>query len=230
MGKASSLSTAPLSRIVLLPDDTMVLELLARAEQLLEVLTACEQASVEDPDQVRPWRLPAPVADGLATSALSRVASAVYARLTPAGVPTQRPRLLAPARRYEHLPLRRVPLHTADAETLAAAARLCHQALAEPGHAEPGQRLLLAELGKLLGCIDGDPTFDPRIGAVPALAAVAALTAEPGQDLAQLADLLAQAGQTDLVLTPEAEQTYQRVADWMNSTLFGGDPLERWAW
>lgn len=217
-------------RIVVLPDDTMVLELLDQAEQLLEVVSACEQDAVEDPDEPTPWRLPAPIADGLATSALARVASALHAHLSPPGVPTQPPRLWAPDRRYEHLPLRRVPLHARDAETLAAAARVCHQALTDPSHAEPDQRVLFDDLRELMGSIDRDPTFDPRVGAVPALAGLAALTAELDGDLAQLAGLLAEAGPTDLVLSVEAEQAYQRVADWMNSTLSGGDPLERWAW
>jgi hypothetical protein len=228
------MTASPATRIVVLPDDTMVLELVDRAGQLLEVLTACERDAAEDPDEPRPWRLPAPIADGLATSATSRIASAVHTHLTPAGVPTpRRPRLLAPDRAYEHRPLRRVPLRADDTEILAEAARVCHQALAEPSPTAPEQRLLLDNLRELLDNIDANPAFDTRVGAVPALAALAALAAlivEPDPDLARLAGLLTEAGETDLVLTPEAEQTYQHVADRMNTTLSGGDPLERWAW
>lgn len=214
----------------MLPDDTTVLELVDRAAQLLELLTDCEQDAAEDPDEPTPWHLPAPIADGVATSALSRVASAVHAHLSPRGVPTQPLRLLTPDRDYEHRPLRRVQLAASDVETLAVAARACHQALTEPSHAEPDQHMLLEDLRELLGSIDGGPAFDTHIGAVPALAALAALTTEPSAELAKLAGLLAEAGQRDLVLTPETEQSYQRVADWMNTTLTGGDPLERLAW
>jgi hypothetical protein len=121
-------------------------------------------------------------------------------------------------------------VHVHDAETLAAAARRCSQARGGPGPASPEQRVQLVDLRELLACIDDNPAVDPSVQAVPALAGLAALTAEPGPDLGQLAHLLAEAGQTDLVLTDETEQTYQRIADWMNTTLTGGDPLEHWAW
>jgi hypothetical protein len=82
------MSTASSTRIVLLPDDSALLELLARTEQLLELITASEQDTANDPEEPRPWRLPDPLADGLATSALSRIASAIHAHLTPPGIPT----------------------------------------------------------------------------------------------------------------------------------------------
>lgn len=155
----------PTTRVVLLPDDTALLDVLQRAEQLLEDITTCEQGAAQDPNKPAPWRLPTPVADGAATSALSRVVSAVHARLTPAGIPTREPRLLAPDGRYEHLPLRRVQLTAHDADTLAAAARVCQQALTAPSAAGPQQRVLLEDLRELFSSIDRSPEFDTHPGA-----------------------------------------------------------------
>jgi hypothetical protein len=223
----------PANRLV--PDVEDVRDLWRQAEELVLWLWRAED--VEE-NEVR-WLLPDPVGDSTASNALDRVLEALRQHLdvmqqysSAPSVP--RRRLLAPDGRYEHLPLRVVPVDQADLEILSAAVAVMNQALASqpPDGAGRVQQHMLIDLRQRLESFDPDPlvwphpTPDTPAGYLRPLARLIAVLDLPAdEDTALLLDTLSACPDQDVVFAPRHELAYQRVARRLNLLLADSDPL-----
>lgn len=223
---------------LLLPADYELLGLLRQAQDLLSMVAAAEVDSHEDPDEDEPWQLPEPIAGGLSSEVMSRLAADAHAELRPDTDTTPSDaRLYAPDGRYEHLPLRLVPLEPTDRDLLADTLQVCRQALEPHDELEAEQRGLLDDLRDVLEGVDLDSTPWPggappraRDKLVPLTRVCELVTQQPDDNTQVMIEVLAHADGHDVVLTANQEAAYQRVATRLNAALAGGDPLDRWSW
>jgi hypothetical protein len=195
---------------------------LGQVEELLLTLSAWE----DDPDGLA--ELPAPLAARVALEALNRVQDAIQPTQTLPGRPDPvGGRLLGPDGRYEHRPLRLVPIDPDDLRVLDEAAAQLGQALATNPHGE------LAE-AMAAGAEAAASTFGPTPEPVELVTALAralgvldlAATDSAG-DTRVLAELVLKAAGADVVLSPTAEAAYQRLADRYNTMWADRDGTDR---
>lgn len=238
----------------LVPDTDELHVLGQQAEDVLLWLRNSEQDIDSDPDSnpgpdAERWLLPEPIADGRADDAFGRVLDELREHLDVVQHPlpdagTGRPRLLAPDGRYEHLPLRAVPLDQADLHLLAGAVAVINQALsldAGKRETDPDQSRKLDDLLDLLSSMEPDPVLwetapqaltSRRLTASellrPLARLVAVLDLAPDEDTRMLTAALRANPEHDLVLTASQERAYQRVASRINLLLADADPVSRY--
>jgi hypothetical protein len=189
----------------LIPDlDDELCHALGQVEELLQTLARCE----EDPDELAV--LPVPVAGRVALGALNRVQDVIAPTQSRTDRPAPVGRLLGPDGRYEHRPLRLVQLNSHDLRVLAATAAALGRALATNPHDELGEAMAA---GAEAAAGSHGPPPQP-VDLVEALARVhGLLDLAPTSDSTALARMVADAGDTDLVLDTDAEAAYQRTVD-----------------
>lgn len=203
-------------RAVLIPDlDDELTASLTQVEELLLEVAAWED---EDPEAL--W--PPPLAGSAALEALRRIWDAV--------VPTQGERaraagragrILGPDGRYEHMPLRLVRVDPADVATLTAAAA----AFGDPHAADHVQ--LALEHGADMAYGTSDEAACSRL-VMTAAQLAGLLDLAPDRDSETLAALVDDDPASDVVLSPAAEEAYQRYASRANRMWSLGDPLARY--
>lgn len=219
---------------LLLPADYELLNLLRQAHDLLSMVTAAEEDSQEEPDEPDPWQLPEPIAGGLATDVLTRLAADAHTELSPHTDTTPSDaRLYAPDGHSEHMPLRLVPLDPTDRDLLADTLQACRQALDPHEEVESERRQLLDDLRDVLEGVDLDAAAWPNGAPIRAtdklvpLARICELvTQQPDEDTQVITAVLARADGKDVVLNAAQEAAYQRVAYRLNATLTGGSPVK----
>ncbi|MFC5833157.1 hypothetical protein [Nonomuraea insulae] len=159
-----------------------------------------------------PAELPDPLATGIALASVRNVAGAL--------VPTQgrfatdqghTGRLLAPDGRYEHAPLRRVDVDTADILVLKATARV----LGDPAAPDAVRDGLENGRAKATSTAAELAAYAARLAAL--------LDQADDADATMLRDRLADVDPAaDVVLTHEEEAAYQKTADRLNAAWQGG--------
>lgn len=203
-------------RAVLIPDlDDELTASLTRVEELLLEVAAWED---EDPETL--W--PPPLAGSAALEAVRRIYDAVAPtqgeRARAAGCAG---RVLGPDGRYEHMPLRLVCVDPADVAALAAAAA----ALGDPHAADHVQLALEHGADMAYGASDGAAC---RRLVLTAAQLAGLLDLAPDRDSELLAGLVDDDPDLDVVLSPAAEDAYQRYANRANRMWSLGDPLARY--
>lgn len=211
-------------------DDGEAHALLWRSEDLLLQLAANEEHAEPGTES---WHLPQPLAGRVALDALYRIWDAPV--LVDEQCHPSTGRTLAPDGRYEHAPLRLIPVDQHDIDLLFAAAATCNQALT-PGF--DNGSVEYADLRELLHAIEPDPDLWPNRnvpdtpgGVVdPLVRLVTLLDLAPDTDIELLTQRLTtdNTANNNIVLSPNEEAAYQRFATRWVAILSDGDPLQRW--
>ena len=203
------------ARVVAVPDlDGELLRPLVAAEEVLLALAAREEGEPGAGSLSAP--LPEPVARGQALAAVQRL----YAALQPTqGLYERHPdrgRVLAPERRYEHMPVTFVAVDDEDLQAASAVARALGDPAAGPDLAEAADEMaqahgmtrseLVQSLARTAGVLDLE--WAPEMQLLHARLA----TAPPG---------------ADVVLNEAEEAAYQATADRLNGMWALGSDVDR---
>jgi hypothetical protein len=229
------------SRPRLVPDNENLVEVVRRAQDVLEHVEAYEQDTADDAE---PWQLPAPLAGSVALRALTRIEDVLRRRVGSFHDADRPPgaRLFGPARRPEHTAVRPVVVDQADVTVLTEALTVATRALSPAARCsvtDPAERERLRDLAEVLDQFstggfraswDAGSPVDATADLLQPLARLIALLELPlDDDAIALLDAMAPVlPGCDITMSPQLEAAYERLAGRFNEVLDDADPLARY--